>query len=402
MRPVQARCPNCDAILPFQAGAEWTTCSYCGTTSRLQRRTRVFQVPVRMPAPAPGAPTHVARQVKSATGALVVVMFVVALGAAIAGVAVFAVRHIGQSMGWNGLGPPLMTFVDDDHVEDVVGLVRYVNDRDSMYLAAFSGKDGHRLWQSERLGSYREVYQGRTVLANHCVVFADPRGNVHAFDPRTGKARWTRSVGEKVRAICGMRDDISVDTADGRRTRITLADGAVHDAEPGDWCARLPSDAPNSVAWIMDSRGRDSRAHVDGMKIDRVLLDGDRGAAIGHKSPGTRVPMVAGIDGTEKVLWSEQVPSSDPLRAKPGSPDLATVDGDLIVVVYKRQDGPPMIAAFDQASGARRWETPIRKGVTIVMTGVTATKDVVLVSSWGHLQAFDRASGRPLWMVGRP
>src|SRR5262245_19257839 len=86
MQPVQLKCPNCGALLDDAGGAETVTCAYCGGASRVQRRSRVFQLPMRPPPVRPGGPEQVARQVGSRVGA--VATAVIALGLIAGGIGV--------------------------------------------------------------------------------------------------------------------------------------------------------------------------------------------------------------------------------------------------------------------------------------------------------------------------
>ena len=64
MHAIQVKCPNCAAVLRVSADAMTVHCEYCHTQSHVQRRTRMFQIPVKMPPPPRrGVPARAARQV---------------------------------------------------------------------------------------------------------------------------------------------------------------------------------------------------------------------------------------------------------------------------------------------------------------------------------------------------
>jgi outer membrane protein assembly factor BamB len=419
MQAIQIRCPNCGAILAADGDADSVSCSYCGTASRVQRRSRVFQIPMRVAA---SGPPLVARQV----GSRVVMIFVISIVALVLAGVAFGVVMIGKSIrhaiagsrSWNGLGPPLVIDVNGDGTDDVVGLARNVQDRDSMYLAAYSGKSGDELWVSDRLGSYTEVYQGRVALAGTTVLRADPRANLSAFELKTGKPRWTKSAGEKIVALCAgdAAGEVLVETADKRWTIVSLADGSMkpgparadrshhrgrRDADALPPCRSLPTDEDKTVADtdITDVFG--DLPDVPGMNV-RLQHQRTGGPAVlfGTRSPGSGVPMVAVLDERGAVRWKSEVPATDPLAAKLSDPELEAVGDRDVVIVYEHQDGPPSVTSFELATGKRRWETPIAKGHAIVLTGLALSRTAVMVSTWGSLQLFDRDSGRPLFTIG--
>src|SRR4029079_6076809 len=75
MEAIQIRCPHCGATIDASGEADNVTCAYCGTPSRVQRRSRVLEIPMRVPRSGPPA---VARQVV-ARGAMITVWVIVSI-----------------------------------------------------------------------------------------------------------------------------------------------------------------------------------------------------------------------------------------------------------------------------------------------------------------------------------
>ncbi len=431
MQAIQIRCPNCDAILDVAGDAESVDCRYCGTSSRVQRRSRVFQIPMPMRTPSaarPDVPQLVARQVRTPIILMAVIGLAISAGL---GVALLSIRHAVVASGgggsreqtymtWNGGGPAIVADVDGDGTDDAIGIARYNLDGDSMYLAAFSGKDGARIWQGERLGTYSDVYQGRVALAGTTLLWADPRANLHAFELATGKARWTRSPGEKVDAMCAAETGAQVllGTADKRWTLVTLADGTMapapartdvahghghghRDADAPPPCRALATDERETIADVTITDVFGDLPKVDGMDVRHSL---QRGAGplvvVGTRAPGRGGPALARVDEHGALRWKAEVPPTDPLRAKLSEPELVYLGEGDVVVAYEHQDGPPSLTSFDLGTGARRWDAPIRMNNSIVLSGLALSRTAVMVSSWGALQVFDRASGRAMFTVG--
>jgi len=436
MQVVQAKCPNCGAALKVDPSADQATCGYCGVTSFVQRRSAILHRRLPLPPDARGIPARqIARQqVSTATKVVMILPFVGALAGIVVPIAVSVHQakrqtELGDQLSkhqtdlrsrltWGTSGPALLADVDGDGTDDAIGIARYVLDGDRLHLAAFSGKDGHQLWQSPKLGTHSDLISTQVALANTALLWADKRGGLHAYARTTGAPLWSTSLGEIIKYTCHgpTPAEIDVMTADERWHRVRLADGTVSPTpapppqkQPRERhrqrkpsCDALPSDDERTItgATVTDRFG--DLPTIEGMDVDKLaeLLDGQR-IAIGSRRPGTSVPMLAALDAKGTVLWKSDVPGSDPLTARTSAPELFALDATDVVVIYERQSqAPPTLASFDIRTGARRWEVPLAKGTTIVTRGLSLAKDSVFVSSWGHLQVFDRASGRKRFMVG--
>ncbi|HVK78115.1 MAG TPA: PQQ-binding-like beta-propeller repeat protein [Kofleriaceae bacterium] len=425
MRAIQVRCPNCGASLAADADAAAVTCSYCGTSSRIQTRSRVFQVPRPLPPAPDAAPRPVARQ--RVNGAVMAVPFLV-ISVAIASSVMYAGSKAGQgvirqlggggpALRWSG-DVPVLADVDGDGADDLIGFSRYVLDGDRMHLAAISGATGALLWESPRLGTYTEVYQGVVAAAGDRVLLATSAGALAGFDRATGQPRWEAQLGEKVAHLCaGEPGTIVVGTADERWHTVALDSGSRRDraamvipdhrrgrpkraAEASqDVCAPLATSQRETMPGLFTLDSWSELPTVDGMRLERIARRGDGPLiGIGTKQPGTAVPMVAVLE--PKPGWRAQVAATSPLDSR-AEDHLVTITADAVVAVYQPPDGPPHVTAFELADGRRRWDRPVRKGLTIVMTGLVTTGSRVVLSSWGHLQGFDLATGEPVFTIGQ-
>ncbi|HVV86385.1 MAG TPA: PQQ-binding-like beta-propeller repeat protein [Kofleriaceae bacterium] len=431
MRAVSVTCPNCGASLDAGTDAPSITCSYCGTTARVQTRSRVWQVPAPLPAAPHAAALPVARQKVSALVVLPLLAVVVAIVLPIVVIAGKAGHVFGPDrnrMGWWGTVPVLVD-VDGDRTDDVVGFSRYVLDGDRMHLAAFSGLTGKKLWETPKLGTYTEVYQGVVAVAGDVVVLATQTGELRGFDRRTGAARWVAQLGEKVDAMCaGDASAIVIGTADRRWHRVALADGARTDAPPlrtrsdddddGDplghlrgggggereegRCDPLPSSARDGMPGLV-TVGSWNLPAAPGMRVERMARRAAGGPtiAIGARQPGSPVPMLAARADDGSLRWKAVVPATDPLNSR-ADDKLVTISDDAVFATYEPggSDDAPHLTAFALADGRRLWDVRVAKGTTIVMTSLAVVGPNVVLSSWGHLQAFDRATGAPRFRLG--
>jgi outer membrane protein assembly factor BamB len=395
------KCPECGARLEVAGDAASATCAYCGTVSRVQRRTQVLQLPVRLPPAAAHEPRHVAKQVRNGTGKLVLAIIVLAgVGVPLAVIGALVARSLGafDSIYWDGSHLAIAD-VDHDGVDDFIGLDRNLR-KDRMSLAAFSGKTGDAIWHTPALGTYDDVYQDRMAVAGDVVVLADKVAHVDGFDLATGARRWhvtAPEVATPCRSPAG--GPAIVETSDGAVWTVRLSDGKLERASSA--CDELDFGLHPVVG---ATEVRDSRrgTAVDGMDISALYVRGDGPRiAVGVKQPGTRIPMVAAIDGSGAMLWRAEVPGHDPLTAKTGRPEYLAVSDREVAVVYERENKAPWeLVVLDRATGARRFEVVGKKSRMDVVSSVAMSRTAVAVSTWGMLVVFDLATGKLRFTIG--
>jgi outer membrane protein assembly factor BamB len=427
MRAVVIRCPECGAQVNASPGAPTATCAYCGTTAQIQRRTGIFQRPEPRPAPPPELAHHrVAVERASRIGCAAIVAFIVAVGSVI----FFAGRHATRDQRvprWDGApyGPVLVELTGDG-VADVIGRVWVRGGEQSVYLAAFDGASGERLWRSEPLGSRSDIHLAPLGLAADVVLIGDGVAGVTAIATADGSTRWTIRLSEKVDRFCAGADGhAGVRTADRTIHAVSLASGALAPAPGGD-CAPLPSDrprvgSPDVVRYESSSerRGLGLTDAGDGLRLGPVLELVSSGAAIGlaHRSPGSRVPMLAAYRWPEnepmgadlrgrpqrpppEVLWTAVVPTGDPLGVKEGEPDpdhVAIAAGTIVVAYELRERSAFRLAAFSLADGSRRWDVPIPGDGSLSV--VAASDTHAFVSRWDGLNAFELDTGEHVYTI---
>jgi hypothetical protein len=387
----QVKCPECGARLDIHDDAPVTKCAYCGTESRVQRRTQFLEMPKKLPPPAKHEPTRVAREVRSRKGKLklaVLLLVTVGLPFGLVGGILYSV-YFGTE--WEGHHLSVAD-VDGDGVEDYIGFARNTS-RDRMYLTAYSGKDGHQLWQTPSLGTYNTNYQDTIAAAGvtglEIELVADKLAHVDAYELKTGALRWHIDTPEVVASTCHTaRGEVPrLQTADKRLWSVNIADGKL---TPAEGACELTGPTMVSMS-----------ANVSGMQVNKVYATatGPR-IAFGYKSPGSRVPMLAALDADDKVLWKSEVAAHDPLTVKDDLSHFAIVD-QAIAIVYERSAGDRYtLAVFDRATGNRRFEAPLAKKPRVI-SGVRFTADTVAVQTWGTLQVYELATGERRFVVGR-
>jgi hypothetical protein len=386
-RAIQTHCPQCNAVLDVAAGMIATTCPYCGTSSRIERKR----------APSFAGASRIRRQLpRRRTWVLLLVGWVVAVCVAVLIrrfyyrdavipfgflVVVCSIMFVAfrESASPPGNDAPLIA--DARGTDLVITLLRYVLWGDTIHIAAYD-TSGRRRWETESVGKYLQAYQSKLAIVGDAIVRTDPRGLVECRDVETGALRWQTSLSEVVREVGlgAVKDEIALQTADEKWTVVAAADGSM----------RPNSRPPPRVA---EPESHDVR--IDGMRIERVIAHGSGPRiALGYRTPGTPVPMIAAVDDGDSVSWKCDIPATDPLTAH-ASVDHCALDERDVAVIYERAT-ESILTMFDRATGVRRFETTFP---TVFVAGLALREDAVVVSADG-LRMFDRATGLPRARIG--
>jgi hypothetical protein len=262
----------------------------------------------------------------------------------------------GDKWIYGGKGNALFHDVNEDGKLDVVSTIRYVQRDSSYHLAAFDGVTGTLLWESERFGDHSDANSGLTILHGNAVIQSDNRGNIAAYAVATGERLWKVPVGEKVKEVCA-DDEVSLamQLSDKSWKRILLKDGYISLLEESpENCERVAIYGRFGQKHLVHSsqqhRRRRPRLKLEGMDVkDLVTLTLEPGhqVALGYKSPGTRIPMLAYLripvpesegesdeepdkkkrkkkrksakskrEPKPALVWSSELPALDPLATK--------------------------------------------------------------------------------------
>ncbi len=412
MRAVVIKCPNCGADVQAGADSETATCAYCGTTAYVQRRSRMLQIPRAIPPQRQQMPVARVRQTFTAIGCFAVMAIVATVGTGVfmavnrARRAVHSATSSLRTPTWDGVGATILTDINGDGTADAIGRLRVIQG-ETMYLGAFDGATGKRLWLTETLGARGDMINTPSGLTGGVVVIGAGPGEVVGVSASDGSIKWKIRLSEKIKAICAgaSTDTVVVETADKRRQVVALADGAVQGVVDGP-CTPLPTDSSRAssadreiYSWAGDNSEL-APSRLEGIDAREAVHDPHSGVtiAVGNKKPGTRVGMVAAYHpGDNTPLWTALVPAGDPLKAYEGAPELehVDVDGDAVAVAYKMEfQGKFRVTLFGAADGKRRWDSAVPS--KLPLAAVRLAPKHVFVSCWGALLVYDRATGRLL------
>lgn len=340
-----------------------------------------------------------------------------------AGAAFFALVAKRASVGGPGItAPPPATIVEaamvgdanGDQVDDVVvGAQVQENNESRRILLALDGNTGAILWQTKSFAGssdsgIKAVVGNRALRANTT--------QLTAYDLLTGLKSWEVQLPERVAQFCiDDQPGALVLTKDKEVRRVDLATGKL--ATEGKVLPRhvSPEKSPDLIPChpasspSFPSRGVGVGVtsvispQIDGMGVDHVLEQRKQQllVAVGYKSPGSRVPTLAGVDRQGKTLWKSEVPKSSPLAAAEGAPMAVTLARGRVIVAFQNvQDKTLRLAAFSLKDGQRHFEVTVQTPDPDWANLVATDRLIVLRNRW-RLKAFQLTDGKPLWTYGK-
>ncbi len=400
-------CPSCSAHLVPPGSAAQVTCSYCGTTSTIERAG------TKLP---PGVQVA---QYKMPRWAYLIYA-VPFLGVAVSlGGAVFGILS-GQPVGLAGIvqWDPQTHFelreITGDTTPDIIGRVRTFEGSESVLnYAAFDGQGGRQLWITPSLGDLASESTSIARVAGETLVVSNSRGQLHGFTLADGSPRWTVSLGERVKYICASTaKEATVVTVDEVSRILNLTDGTFRPSptdEMPEGC-EMPQKTDKIYGSESGTRWPSTDAE-DGLKTPpgtklASVFSGPDGyqVALGVKSPGSAVPLVVVFQGGT-LRWSGVIPEGNPLAAATGPAELALIQDGILVVSYEllNSDSGRRLSGRDLESGKLLWDVQIPHSTEVSAdpSRLTADDTKIYIPHWTWLEVMDLHSGEHLYTIGR-
>ncbi|MBZ5708536.1 zinc finger domain-containing protein [Nannocystis pusilla] len=418
-RVIDIKCPTCSAPLQITPGAQQVTCKYCGGTSVIDRgAARPAGGGTVVQAPKPNtAPLVLA----GALAGLATIGAGVALAVNTASVDLPAIAPPGApataAKGSAAAVPdklrfgdqPMLADVDGDGTIDVVGKVDQTGD--PYTIAAFNGRDGAILWQTEPLTKDAQDGSAKRAIVHGRLLSIDGLGKVQAYELRTGTPAWSTLLGEKAQRVCAGESLIVVETADEVRHGLDPPSGKKQTLDKKTPCTPVfSSDEEETpgytmIGWWDFDKHRLDKNEVDGLSAHRALIPADPEAprfVLGSRDKGTSVAMVGAV-AKRDVLWKDVVPGVDPLTTTVNvtTQQAAYADGRL-VIPYNMKDsgGGVRMACFDARTGTRLWDVQVHKG-SQVSSGIAVTADDVFYATWTELHVLSLKTGELRFRLGK-
>jgi putative pyrroloquinoline-quinone binding quinoprotein len=320
---------------------------------------------------------------------------------------------------------PRLADVNGDGVLDTVGWVNLMERTElKARLAAFDGADGRRLWITPSSIDLPEHARTLFEIVGPVLITVDGAGRAQALRAADGTPAWWLDLSERAMAICrgepgqaifmlADRTALAVDLFTSVTEPSALPSSCATDASrpwpSSDWLRTRPwfdkksAGEPGSGEGDAPEGQAAEPPKVVGMYIDGTLPAGAGGRVlIGHKEPGTSVPMV-GVWREGRAAWSGVVPREGALGAAEGAPTAVAADAETVVAVYQPVAFKDVwrVAAFAAADGQRLWDIGLPNAEEGNVGFVHIVQDRVLVAHWTYLDVFDRRSGQLRYTVGR-
>ncbi len=428
MKAVLVTCPHCGARLKSSEASDSVTCEYCGTASRIQRRTRVLERVMPPPPSVPGRPLAIAVQRRSPF-AVVIPLLSLLLPIAIVIVVIAKVGSMSGVTGvfasgptWQGTESMLLVDLDGDGAAEVIGRSRRVGNSDEIRVIALDGMTGKPRWESEPVGTYSDTFQGFLTYANELVLYTSPRAEIRAFAIKDGSLRWKAKLSERVARFCARGDTLIAIGTDDVERALHKRDGtpASVEAAPAETPPPTVIEAPKShapkqrrkdreqprcAALPTDAAERERADHVESDFGDvgissASLITGPGGRVLsGLRNKGTRVPTLVALDDANKARWKVEIPP-DPLGMIERAAEHVLIgDHEVCAAYYTDSVAKPLhLACFAIADGRRLWDGAIPDSP---LSAIELSGRTLLISTWGTLEARDLTSGATRWSFGR-
>jgi hypothetical protein len=421
-------------------------CQYCGAQGHLRLPGSGDARPVHPLAP-PEAPPQRSSAALAVVALIVGLLLFLGVGFAVYLVAEQASPDAGQArparphsaasavvaaappdperLVWAGYEQPFLYDVTNSGNADVIGLVRLFNEEGyPAYLAAFEATTGSPLWRAGPLGTSEQMGNMRIALVGHTLLVADALGQLRAFAPRDGGTLWAVPLGERVKSICaGPEGAVELVTADERIVQVALATGALtpRGALPKNHeCGRLWTTTPGMTPGLYVHRDLywtgPRLPRIEGMDVSGAVRDEENGVAfaLGKRSPGTGVPMVARFtpgpvrrrqkrSPRPAVAWQTVVPAGDILTVAEGVPETGFTAAGRLFVAYemaRREEGARLVA-LNTEDGARLWDVALPNPSTHSVRSIVADHEHVFVGYGPGLHIFRATDGAHVASIGR-
>jgi hypothetical protein len=415
MKKVSLECDNCGAKVPArQAQPGVHKCEYCGHEFRIAPTQQPRPKPAPAPRPAPQRPRRAStpRGGKRGAGAVAIVAVFVAMGAALgawllvskdmgggkSGSKVLS-SVLGERLTWDHVGGDPVP-VDVGGAEHIVGRVRSQSRDGQLSIMVVNARTLKPLWRTPDLGTYSEAYRAiRYAVVGDRVLVSDKRNVLHVHDAKDGKELKTHKVTDRVEQLCPMKEGsaVWVQVLDKRHLTFDVKSFAAEEA------LKRPAHCPRSVFMSRHRRPR-LRRRIKGMRPRRLFRQGELAVVLGEKYPGTKVPVVAGVEPKRrgKVLWQKPLAAVDQTSVRTSfNRWFGGIGGKRFIAPYGVGSKAWRVVALDAQTGDQLWDVTLRELFAVDhIKAFVVTEGLVYIGRTSSLEVLDAKDGKLLGAVG--
>jgi hypothetical protein len=451
MAIVKLVCQGCGANLDAMDESRVIQCGYCGTSNQIKQ---TFHPPTppqyappqpQFPSPQyvqPAQPVIPSAHMNAKSSGLAMFVALMALiplliGGVVAflafrsGVSTFeqlsqqlngALNNGVRKFYWKS-GQPIVTDVDGDQTDDVIGTIQEIGEQ-KLLLSAISGSNYATLWEIE-LGRVTDLPDVTLYLEpGSKLVLVAIGPSLHAHDVANGTVRWVASLPDKVESVALDGDHFWVATIDKTTSSVALIDGKVS-----------PTAAPSATAKpLRDDGGYDlipdlgqldlEYDQFEGLRVsqafcpieDLPLVVGRRhdeaskrcrnphGLAFVTRDKGTSVPFMIGYArDTKAERWRVQLTKAGSLETIDtgfGQPRAEFLGDEAIVSLVPSVDNNARVRRISLTDGSIAWETTlVRKNIENI-DGIGVGSNRIFVNYGQSLRVLSLADGSELASLG--
>ncbi|MBL9106622.1 MAG: PQQ-binding-like beta-propeller repeat protein [Myxococcales bacterium] len=305
-----------------------------------------------------------------------------------------------ESARWGASRPHFADFGADGML-DVFG---WVDSDAGLRIVAFDGRTGQRMWISPIFAGLKLGDGGELGVVGEHIVMVDNSGTARSFRFGEETVSWSVALGERAEMVCDGGDGrVVIKTIDDKLHAFDIADGRAATPAPKQ-CTRgeatLPAVVRDRWSRSEDLRSAAYRRLDDQPELRRIGMDPEAAlrvtpelrVVLGDRRSGTSVPMIAVLQG-ERLVWSAEVPVSDPLRARMSNDGISSADAQTAFVSYELA-GVSRVAAFAVVDGRRLWDVELPGEFHASVDALFPVQDRLYVhQSMNGLRVLDRETG---------
>jgi hypothetical protein len=450
MAIVKLVCQGCGANLDALDESRVIQCGYCGTSNQIKQTFHPSTPPQYAPPPPQFAPPQYVKpvmpvmpqataQAGRGVATFVIIMAIVPL--LIGGFVSFFLLRSGvstfeqfsqqingalnnaRSFYWSS-GHPMITDVDGDQTDDVIGTLQEAGEQKLM-LSAISGSNYATLWEVElgRLTDLPDVKLYLEPSAKLVLVAMGPA--LHAHDLTSGTPRWVASLPDKIEVVALDGDHLWVATIDQATSSVALIDGKVAPTALTPSAAAKPLRDDGEYDLIPELGQLDLEYdQFEGLRVaqafcpieDLPLSIGRRhdddskrcsnphGVAFVTRDKGTAVPFMIGYARDSKAeRWRVQLTKAGSLETVDtgfGQPRVEFFGDEAIISLVPSADNNARIRRISLTDGSIAWETTLTRKNIENIQGIGVGSNLVFVNYGQSLRVLSLADGTELASLG--